>query len=156
MISPEIFRRYPFFTPFTEKDLQEIAMFSEEISVEEGLTLFEEKGVADTLYLLLNGVIDLYFKSEEEFHPKGCKEFYVGCINPGEICAISAIMEPNILTATARVSKASQVVKIDAKKICSLLSQDPELGFSVFQQVIKVLYQRLTDTRVQLAACLVE
>ena len=155
MISPEILKRYAFFAPFDEKELQGIAMFAEETSLEEGTVLFEEHGEADTLYLLLDGGIDLYFKSEEEYHPKGSKEFYVGCINPGEICAISAIMEPHKLTATARVSKASQVVKIDAKELWSLLSQDAELGFSVLQQVIKVLYQRLTDTRVQLAACLV-
>ena len=154
MISPEILRRYPFFSPFDEAELREIAMFADETSVEESTELFKENDEADTLYLILEGGIDLFYKSEEEYHPKKSKEFYVGSINPGEIFAFSAIIEPYKLTATARVSKTSKLVEIDAKKLRALIFANPALGFSALQQVIKMLYQRLADTRVQLAAAL--
>jgi len=152
MISPELLRRYPFFAPFGDPELREIAMIADEISAEDGTELFEECGEADSLFLLIEGGIELYYKSEEEFHPKAHKEFAVGGVNPGEIFAISAIIEPYKLNATARVTKISKLVKIDAKKLRELFSKNPALGYLAMQQIAKTLMERLADTRVQLAA----
>jgi CRP-like cAMP-binding protein len=152
MISPELLRRYPFFAPFTEADLREFAMIADEFTAAEGEELFEECGDADTLYLLLDGGIDLYYKSEEEFHPKDSKEFEVGVINPGEVFAISALIDPYKLNATARVSQDTKYVKIDAAKLRAFLQENPTTGYLMMQQLTKALMERLASTRVQLAA----
>jgi CRP-like cAMP-binding protein len=152
MISPELLRRYPFFGPFNDAQLRTIAMMADEISVEQGKVLFEECGPADTLYLLLEGSIDLYYKAEEEYHPKGKKEFLVGEINPGEIFSISALIHPYVLSATARAAQVCRIVKIDAAALRSALEEDPRMGYLAMQQITKALVERLAYTRVQLAA----
>lgn len=152
MISPELIRRYPFFGPFSMEQLSQIAMLGEELEVEPGSIIFEERQPADGLYLLLNGGVDLSFKSEEAFHPKGSKEFIVGEINPGEIFGTSALIEPYVLKATARAAKTSQVVRIDAAGLRALMDSNPQIGYLAMQQIAEVLMERLAYTRVQLAA----
>jgi CRP/FNR family transcriptional regulator len=152
MISPELLRRYAFFGQFNESDLYAIAMISEEISADAGTILFEERQPANALFLLLDGSIDLYYKSEEEYHPKGRKEFLVGEINPGEIFSISSMLEPYILNASARTAKPSRFIKIDAPALRQLSQENHKMGCIIMRQIAKALMERLAYTRVQLAA----
>ncbi len=61
MISPEILRRYPFFSFLTDAQRKALAMIAEEAACEAGAVIFEEGDPASDLYLLLDGSIDLYF-----------------------------------------------------------------------------------------------
>jgi CRP-like cAMP-binding protein len=152
MISPETLRRYPFFGPFSDEQLKAIAKISVEDSAEEGEELFEECNPADTLYLLIDGNVELYYKSEEEYHPKTSREFYVGGVNAGEVFAISSLIIPHVLNATARAAQASTFVKIDAKALRAMFEEDPQMGYHAMHQVTKTIMERLAYTRVQLAA----
>jgi CRP/FNR family cyclic AMP-dependent transcriptional regulator len=152
MISPELLRRFAFFGLIGEQDLYQIAMIAEEVTADTGTVLFEECQPAEALYLLLEGSIDLYQKSEEEYHPKGRKEFLVGEINPGEIFSISSLLEPYVLNASARASKPSGFLIFEAAALRRLGDQNPQLGYVLMRQVAKALMERLAYTRVQLAA----
>ena len=152
MISHEILKRYQFFGPFNDSELKTIAKIANQVSVDKGATLFEECEPADTLFLLLEGGVEFFYKSEEEFHPKTSKEFSVGEINPGEVFAISSMIEPYVLNATARTTQPTKLIKIDAKMMRGLFEEDPHMGYVAMQQVTKTIMERLADTRVQLAA----
>jgi CRP-like cAMP-binding protein len=152
MISPELFRRFPFFAPFSENDLKEMALISEEFQGVKGDQLFEECQPANFLFLLLEGGVDLSYKSEETFHPKTSKEFPVGEINPGEVFGISSLIEPYILSATARLSQDSKYITIEANHLRKMIEGNHHLGYLLLQQISKVLMERLAYTRVQLAA----
>jgi CRP-like cAMP-binding protein len=152
MVSPELLRRFRFFSPFNEAQLREIAMIAEEIEAASGVQIFDEHQSADALYLLLEGGIELTFKSEEEYHPKTRKIFPVGDINPGEIFGVSALIEPHKYNTAAAATADSRFVKIDAVALRSLVSADNQLGYELMHQVAKVVAERLAYTRVQLAA----
>jgi CRP/FNR family transcriptional regulator, cyclic AMP receptor protein len=152
MISPELLRRFPFFAPFNEATLREIAMLADQVEVEPGSLILEECGLAQALYLLLDGNVDLYYKSEEAYHPKARKELLVGEINPGEIFGISSLIEPYVLNASARATQPTHLVRIEAAGLRKLFDDNPQLGYVGMQQLVKVLSDRLIATRVQLAA----
>lgn len=152
MISPELLRRYTIFAQLNAQDLYAIAMVADEITAEAGTVIFEECQPADALYLLMDGSIDLYYKSEEEYHPKARKEFLVGEINPGEIFSISSMIEPYVLNASARTAKPSRFVKIDAVALRQLSQENLAMGYAIMHQIAKALMERLAYTRVQLAA----
>ena len=152
MISPELLRRYPFFGPFNDEQLKDIAKIADEATAEAGEELFEECAPADALYLLLEGSVELSYKSEEEFHPKTSKEFSVGDINPGEVFAISSLISPYVLNATARATRPSKYVKIDSKALREMCEENPRMGYVAMHQVTKTIMERLAYTRVQLAA----
>ena len=152
MISPELLRRYPFFGPLSATQLKSIAMIADEDTIEQGQVLFEECQPADALYLLIDGSIDLSYKSEEEYHPKKTKVFSVGEINPEEVFGISALIEPYEYNATANASQDSRVVKIDGGQLRELIRNDNQLGYMMMHQIAKTAMERLAYTRVQLAA----
>jgi CRP/FNR family transcriptional regulator, cyclic AMP receptor protein len=154
MISPELLRRYPFFGTLNDAELKEIAMITDEGAIEQGVTLFKEGQTADTLYFLLEGSVDLYYIVEEQFHPETRKEFIIGEINPGEVFAISTLIEPYAYTSTARVDKPGRVLKIQAGKLRDLLEKDCSLGYKLMRQIAQAAINRLGTARVLLAGCI--
>jgi len=154
MISPELLRRYPFFGTLNDSELKSIAMITEEKEFEQGTELFKEGQTADTLYFLVEGNIDLLYVVEEQFHPETRKEFVVGEINPGEVFAISTLIEPFVYTSTARADKPSRVLQIASKPMRELLDKDCLLGYKVMEQMAKSAMIRLGVARVLLAGCI--
>jgi CRP-like cAMP-binding protein len=153
MISPELLRRYTFFGTLDDAQLKAVAMISDETIVETGKTLFEEGDAADTLYFLIEGSISLYYVAEEKYHPESRKEFLVGEINPGEVFAISVLIEPYKYTSTARVDRTSRVLKIQSAALRRLLENECDLGFKIMCEVARAAMERLSAARVILAGC---
>ncbi len=152
MISPELLRRYPFFGGFNDEHLRQLAMHAELMEIEPDITIFKERQPADAFYLLLDGSVDLFFISEETYHPSKSKELAVGSINPGEVFGLSALIEPHVLNASARTAQKSHIIVIDAQTLRGLLEVDPRLGCVILKKVTQSLMERLVSTRVQLAA----
>ena len=117
-----------------------------------GEEIFQESNPAESLYLLEEGSIDLYFTVIDNFHPELRKEFSIGEINPGEPFGISALIEPYALTATARVSSPSRVIRINAVSLRATMDTDQSLAYALMQKIAKAAIDRLNDTRIQLAA----
>ena len=152
MISPELLRRYRFFGSLDDAQLRAIAMNTTEESFKRGAILFEEGKTAKALYLLLSGSVDLSFHLDQGDAPKSQRELPVGEINTGEVFGVSALVEPHVLTATARAAQDGSLLKIDGPALRRLLEEDPRVGHKVMCHVAGVLAERLHATRVQLAA----
>jgi len=152
MISPEKLKRVAFFSPFKPEYLQKIAMMAEELEIAKGEVLFEECQPANFFFVLLEGGVDLYYKTEETYPKKVRKEFEAGEINPGEILTYSSLIEPYVLNASGKASKDSLVLKVDAEKLRALFQAEPQLGYLAMQQLTKAIMENLAYTRVQLAA----
>lgn len=151
MISPELLRRYPFFGPLNDAELKEIAMITDEAAIEQGTLLFTEGQPATTLYFLVDGSIDLVYSVQEQYRPETRKDFLVGEINPGEVFAISTLIEPYVYTSSARADKRSRVLKIDAHTLRDLLTKDCPLGYKLMRQIAHAAIERLASARVLLA-----
>jgi CRP-like cAMP-binding protein len=152
MISPETLRRYPFFGVFDDRQLIDIAMITEEQAFQAGESILEEAELAETFFLLVNGSVELYFAVKVEFGSGNLKELPIGDINPGEPFGISALIEPFIYRNSARASKNSQVIKIDAVALRNFCDQNQPLAYKLMQQIAKAALERLNATRVLLAA----
>jgi CRP-like cAMP-binding protein len=152
MISPELLRRYELFGSLSDEQLQSLATIAKEVEWEASETIFEIEAAADSLYMLREGSIDLFFRSEDELNPDLDKEYPVGKINPGEPFAISALFEPYVLTASAVASSPSNGIRMDAQQLIQLCSFDLELGMILQRELIKAVFERLTYVRTQLAA----
>ncbi|MCI0519717.1 MAG: cyclic nucleotide-binding domain-containing protein [Chloroflexi bacterium] len=152
MISPELLRRYPFFGKLNDEQLRAIAMISEEVHYAPGDTVLKEGNPADWLCLLMEGGIDLFYKSEEAYYAKTSKMFHVGEINPEEVFGISALIEPYTYNASSSASQPSRLIQVDAKALRALIELDRGLGYVLIKQLAKTAIQRLEYTRVQLAA----
>jgi CRP-like cAMP-binding protein len=152
MISPEILRRFPFFFGFNDAQLKSLAMIAEQVEVGENLVIFEEGQPADKFYILIDGSIDLFVKSEEEFAPSTRRDFSVGEINPGEVFGIGSVLEPYKYGVMARTSLACSLIEIDASALKSQFAPDAGFMALFMTHIANALMQRLYSTRIQLAA----
>ncbi len=152
MISPEILRRYPFFGALSDTQIKAMAMVAEEDSITKGTLVCDEGQPSKSLCLLLDGAMSLYYKTEEEFHPETRKDFLVGEVDPGEVFAISALIEPYINTASVKAEKDCHIIKFDALELRKLIEKDPKLYCILMKEIAKSAMDRLAFARVQLAA----
>lgn len=152
MISVELLSRYPFFGGLTDSQKRSLARIADEEHLSSGVTIFREGETAEWLYFLEDGCVSLYYTGTRPTPDKLDEGIPICEINPGEPFSISAIIEPYVLTSTARVSKPSRVIKIEAKSLLVLFENDCRLGYIMTQKAAKAVVERLNATRVQLAA----
>lgn len=152
MVSPELLRRYSFFSFADHDQLQEVAMITDEVKVAKGDALFTMGGKAQALYLLMEGSVDLHHVVVDERGLEPRQDFMVGTINPGEVLSISAVIEPYELTSTAVATKPSRLLKMDAVKLRELSQEDATLGCGLQRQIARAAMERLHATRILLAA----
>lgn len=152
MVSPELLRRYPLFGFMDEAQLRAVAIIADEVRPGAGETLFEAGQPASALYLLAEGMVELWHIVTDK-HEQGLRrEFYICDINPGEVAGISAVIEPYVYVSTARVTRPSRLLRLKAPALRELCEKDCALGYGLMRQIARAAMERLTDTRVQLLA----
>lgn len=151
MISPELLRRYPFFGRLDDSQLKAIAMITDDRAFEKGDTFFKEGDPADSVFMLINGEVELFFSAGDE-NEAYRKELLVDEINVGEPFGISALMEPYLFTSTARASQPCRVLQIQGAGLRALCEIDQRMAYVLMQQIAKAYVERLRYTRIQLAA----
>lgn len=154
MVTPDLLQYYPLFSIFTPEQLSSLAEIAEEVSFERGALIFKEGDPAEEVFILLRGSVELYFTVEVEYKPELRKELFFDVIKPGEVFGISALISPNHLTATARVSHPSRVIRIEAGALLALCERDDEVAYQLMHQVARAAIERLRATRLQLGAAL--
>ncbi len=152
MIAPKMLHPIPFFDFLTASQRKSIADISDVFSYQAGEVIFREKERARDLCILVQGSVELFFTVEVEYHPELRKELLFSVLGPGELFGISALIEPHILTSSARAAKPSQVIQINMDGLLALCSQNEKFAYSLISQVAKTSMERLNDTRLQLAA----
>ncbi len=151
MVSPEILRKYTFFSFLTPFQLREVAMISTELEMPAGSIIFSTNDQAENLCLLEMGSVELHYEVMDENLPHLRKDFLVGVINPGEIFGISALIEPHIMGATAKAIEDSRALQIDAAGMRRLSEEDPAMACELHKALAKVAKDRLSRTRILLA-----
>ena len=152
MISPELLHRYSFFGGLENGHLKSLAIIAQEELLPSDMTICQEGQRAETLYFLEEGSVVLYYTGSETDIENFKDGIPVGEINPGEPFSVSALIEPHILTSTARTSKPSRVIKFEAKALHKLYKNDRRLAYILTHQAAKAVIERLLSTRIQLAA----
>ena len=152
MLSPEILRRFPFFSFMDDAQLKAVAMIAEEKDYKIGNSVFNADTPATSLFFLREGSVAYYYIVTSEHDPYYKREYYISDLNPGEIFGISALIEPYIYTAEVRVDQPSKIIKIEASALRALCEVDTKLSSGLLHALAKAALERLQHTRVQLIA----
>ena len=145
MISPEQLRRYPFFANVSEDALKEAAMVSDEVTAEAGKTLFSEGDRADTMYVLVDGEVDIKYTLGDG------EKRTIDTLVAGDIVVWSTLVEPHRCTATGVTRKPCKLISINGPKLRELCEKNHDLGYRMLISITQLLAARLDGARVQLA-----
>jgi len=142
MVSIQDLKGFELFNGLEDAELGEIAKLCRERVCEPESICFTEGSKAEDLYLLRAGEVEIVFQS-----PRRCSKATVTIIGPGRVFGWSALVEPGILTASARCTKRAQVILIRGADLIDIFEKNSRIGYVVMKNLSAVIASRLTRTR---------
>ncbi len=121
----------------TDWELNSIAQFFHEESVNEGIILCQEGARADRLYVLVEGSVAITSREGEEQE-----------INtPGKILGWSFLVPPNRYTASVTATSPSRFLVIKSPDFYYLIHKEPKMGIKIMDNLAQVVAERLKAPR---------
>ncbi|MEE9178662.1 MAG: cyclic nucleotide-binding domain-containing protein [Acidimicrobiia bacterium] len=124
--------------------LEFLESVSQEVRFAGGDVLFEEDGVADTFYIILEGKVGL------EMTSPGKRPIVIQTLGDGELVGVSWLFPPHRWSWRARAVTDTAAIAFDAARVRAQSELDRELAHRLLGVVAKEAITRLHSTRVQL------
>jgi CRP/FNR family cyclic AMP-dependent transcriptional regulator len=139
MISLQTLYRLPLFAGLDEETLTTIAMPGEMVEASRGEWLFHEGDSADSLYIILEGSIDLKMAMNGNPHYGDLER-----LNSGEVIGWSALVEPFVYTLGAvAVDGGTRLARLDAGHLRALMEQETDVGYLLMSRMAGIVRRRL-------------
>lgn len=159
MISPEVLRRYPFFSRLSMDQITALAKLATEKTVETDYFFFREDEESSNFYLLLEGAVAIVFelperdvehKISDQFTRKlQTRDVVVSTVGPGDVFGWSGLVPPHKATAGAKAVAPCRVVSFDCIELLKEFEKDCAFGYLMTQKAAQVISERLRDVRIE-------
>jgi CRP-like cAMP-binding protein len=143
MITAEMLSQSGVFEGLTEEQLKAVADISEETNCQHGAVLFWEGDLAEHLYILLEGEINIFVQLSSR--PGRVTVSVIS--EPYLPVGWSGLVAPHVYTASALCESDCRLVAIDGEALMKVLEDDPQMGFVVMCRIAEVLSSRARNTR---------
>ncbi len=139
------------FSGLSDAQLEKMAALAAQKQYEAGSTIFHEGDSAEELFVLQEGRVALQMTAPTGERQNG-RRMTVDVIGTDDVIGWSAVVDPHKYTLTAVCLQTVNALSINGYKLRWLLKDDPQIGYQVLQELIKVVASRLDDTRRVLAS----
>jgi CRP-like cAMP-binding protein len=144
MVSPELIRRYPFFTGLNIDQVVTLAKAASEETVEIGHYFLHEGEQLDHFYFVLEGEVAIVIEL-----PSQDREVVTSTIGPGEVFAWSALVPPHSSTANVKAVAPCRVIAFDCRELWPAFEKDCRFGYLMMQKTAQVIRERLQCLRTE-------
>jgi len=142
MVSTDWLRKTELFRTLDESQLSALLSHSSVESFPEGKTIFRQGDEANHLYLLIEGIIDLSFKTGERI------DFLTSKVEKeGAAFGVPSLIEPFRYNATATSLRSSKVFVIDSVRVRMEMEKDPRMGMEILKKLASIYFNRLNEMR---------
>jgi CRP/FNR family cyclic AMP-dependent transcriptional regulator len=145
MISVDTLRCCELFPGLSDAELAQIAAIAHEAAYVPGDQICAEREVANRLFILQKGRVQLQIRLRPGLEPGG--EATIEVVEPGRIFGWSSLVKQRRFTASARAPESVTVVVIEGDELDALFDRDAHIGFVVMKQLAEVIASRLHHTR---------
>jgi CRP/FNR family transcriptional activator FtrB len=158
MIAAKLLEQIPLFSEMSDEDLELVARHTDELACEKGSYLFREGDRAESLYVLLSGLIQMTARG-----PEG-QQTVIEILYPGDTFILAAVITGKRFLMTAEVAKSARVLRIPGARLIELIRHGGDFGLSMLatlstqyrSMVRQVKNQRLRTTAQRVAAFLLD
>jgi CRP-like cAMP-binding protein len=142
MVSTEWLKKTELFGTLNESQLNTILLHSSVDSFPEGKTIFRQGEKALRLYILIEGMVNLTVKTQEQI------DFMASKIEKeGAAFGMPSLIEPFRYNVTATCLKPSKVLTIEADYLMKKTEEDPKIGMEVMKKLTSIYFDRLNALR---------
>jgi signal transduction histidine kinase len=133
------------FQGLTDEELDKLLPLCQEQSYEAGTVMFCEGEQCNYVQTLKSGRVAL--ETELSISRSGAERATIDVLSPGSSFCWSALMEPHILTSSGRCLERIEMIALDGDKLKALLDENPQIGYKVANNLVKVVASRLQHTK---------
>ena len=142
MVSTEWLRKADIFQFLDNSQLDLVLLHSSVQSFPEGSPVFRQGDKADSLYVLIEGTIELSIKTGEKV------AFLTSRVEKeGALFGMPSLIEPFRHNVTATPLKPSKVLVMDAVHVRKCMEEDPKMGREVMKKLALIYFNRLNEIR---------
>jgi signal transduction histidine kinase len=141
----EALRSSEIFRGLTDDELDKLLPLCQEQLYEAGAVMFCEGAQCNYIQTLKSGKVAL--ETELAISRRGAERATIDVLAEGDSFCWSALMEPHILTSSGRCLEKTEVLALDGEKIKTLLDENPQIGYKVANNLVKVVASRLQHTK---------
>jgi CRP-like cAMP-binding protein len=165
MISPELIRRYPFFSGLKHEQIVALANVASEFKAETDHYFFHEGEMLDNLYLLVEGAAAIVIEvpsqniehtvSEQLTGNMLTSDVVTSVVGPGDVFGWSALISPHKATSSVKATTPCRVVAFNCHELRKTFKDDCEFGYLMVEKTARIIRDRLRDMRVESLAHMV-
>lgn len=133
------------FHNLTDDELDELLPLCQEQFYEQGTEMFCEGVQCNYVQTLKSGKVAL--ETELAISRSSVERATIDVLSPGASFCWSALMEPNVLTSSGRCLEKTEIVALDGNKLKALLNENPQMGYKVANNLVRVVASRLENTK---------
>ena len=146
MIPPEWLKKTELFNNLNASQLKILLSWSSVQSFSQGETIFRQGEGANFLYVLIEGMVDLTVRAEEQV------DFMTSKVEKeGAVFGTPSLMEPFCYNVTAICLKPTKVLMIEADDLKKKMEEDPMMGMEVMKKLASIYFNRLNELRTGIA-----
>jgi CRP-like cAMP-binding protein len=147
MVSPELIRRFPFFSGLKMDEVVKLARAAEEETIERDKYLHHEGDLLKSIYVIVDGEVVIVTTL-----PQRDREIILNTLGIGDVFGWSALVPPNIATAGAKSVTPCRLIAFDSEMLRQMFDEDPRFGFSMMQKIAQLVRDRLNAIRIETLA----
>jgi signal transduction histidine kinase len=133
------------FQGLTDEELDRLLPLCQEQSYETGAIMFCEGAQCNYVQTLRSGKVAL--ETELTISRSAAERATIDVLSQGSSFCWSALMEPHILTSSGRCLEKTEIIALDGEKLKALLDENPQMGYKVANNLVKVVASRLQHTK---------
>lgn len=141
----EVLRSSEIFQGLTDEELDKLLPLCQEQSYEAGAVMFCEGAQCNYVQTLKAGKVAL--ETELVISRSAAERATIDVLSEGSSFCWSALMEPHILTSSGRCLEKTEIIALDGEKLKVLLDENPQMGYKVANNLVKVVASRLQHTK---------
>ena len=130
---------------FKGLDMKQLQLFGKHFTEEtfqKREVVFAQGGLAENLYILLEGEVTLVIKAKGEVDITASS---VG--KKGETFGLSSLIKPYRNNVSAACTKKTRVLSVNGEVLRKLMKQNSKVGMEIMERVAEIYCNRLNSTR---------
>ena len=131
-----VLKRFSIFKDLNDRETEVIANIAVRKTYEAGTRIFEEKGLATALFLILDGGVAIKMHSKE-------MNIQIDELKTGDIFGWSSVIDPYAFTASAWALVKTEVLVLPVAELNPIFRNNNHIGYRVIKEIAVIASRRL-------------
>lgn len=147
MVSPELIRRYPYFSGLSIEKINLLANIAEEIEVERDQYFHHEGDGIENVYIIVEGEVSLITSL-----PQQDREVVINTLGTGDVFGWTSLLPPHTAGAGAKSVSDCKLISFNSNKLSEKFEDDYQFGYMMMQKIAQVIRDRLDSVVIETLA----